>query len=89
MVAQNSSPAFAAIMDAIQDKFQEEAESRENSDTGSEVIMDGIILFEILLVELLNDMGLVLEILIHYICHLKLKKKYSAGRTSNLLGLMQ
>ena len=76
----NYAPVFAVMMAFIQDKFHEEADRRDIPDTDSEVIMDGTMLFALLHVEIIKYMEVVLEIMIHYIYTLKLKKSLGHPR---------
>ena len=67
-------PSFVVVVVVIQDKLQEESDSREIPETGSEVILDEIMLFVLILAALLNYMKDFLEIISHYIFTLKLNK---------------
>ena len=56
----NESQVFWAIMSALQQEFQVEVEHQKILECGSEVIMDGIVLFKILLAIILQYFEVVL-----------------------------
>ena len=60
MGALNASLVFRAIMSAVQQECQAEAEHQNIWDCGSEVIMDVIVLFKILLAIILQYFEVVL-----------------------------
>ena len=80
--AQNATTVFLYMISVIQAEWKEEEYSQYIPDIGSEVIMYYIILFVIILTELLNYIEVLLEILTHYRCDLKLND--NDGRKSNV-----
>ena len=85
MVSHNADPVFASMMNVIEDELQEKSDRRYIPDMCSEVIMDNVMFFVLLLAALLNYLELVLELLIQYRCMININKNRCTGPSQDFV----
>ena len=83
----NAAPVFCAMMEPLKRKWDALALERQLTDFGSEVIMDDIQLFALLLSVLLQYFECVLEILQFHCATLKLRKCRFLGEIQEFVGV--
>jgi hypothetical protein len=87
MGALNAAPVFAAMMKVFQLEWQHKADLAGLKETGSEVIIDDVILYATEVHTLLQYFRIVLGVLQHYRATVKLKKCHFLGKRQEFVGV--
>ena len=87
MGALNAAPVFAAMMMCLQREWQANADAIPLPDTGSEVIIDDVMLFAMVLDVIMKYFEEVLKVLQKYRATLKLKKCRFLGERQEFVGV--